>query len=61
MPVYIDIPPEYEQQLQELADRDDRSYRQEAASLLKWAITQRIKAPGASLTRIEERNVYVQE
>ena len=44
MPIYIDIPPEYEDLLRELADDDDRPYRHEAAHLLKWAITARARA-----------------
>jgi hypothetical protein len=60
MPIYIDIPPEYEDLLRELADDDDRPYRHEAAHLLKWAITERIRTREADRERHLEEAVYGQ-
>lgn len=44
MPIYVDIPPDYENRLKDQAYNEDRSYRQQAVALLKWAIDQRDRA-----------------
>lgn len=43
MPVYIQIPIEYERQLQHLADESMRTYRQQASWLLCMAIERAVR------------------